>query len=302
MLRELHPVFPFRGRVYSQKNVVKIMEVRYIVIMKRFFISKENDEYQIIQSLKNNREKRNKLDEIFVEGIECIKQAINANIELTRIIVKDINNLSSWGNDVITQYDKVKIIELSDELYNNLSDKEEPSEMLITAKMKTYTIEDFDSENPFILLFDRPSDYGNMGSIIRSANAFNADGIIIIGHGIDVYEPKVIRASLGSIFFTKIAAVESMEKLAEFIEVQKKKNKMEIIGTDSAGDSPLNECKIKRPVMLIIGNEAKGMSVKLKELCDKIIKIPMNGDVNSLNVSCAASVFMWEIFKNVESF
>jgi TrmH family RNA methyltransferase len=61
---------------------------------------------------------------------------------------------------------------------------------------------------------------------------------------------------------------------------------------------PVDEYEIKRPVMLILGNEAKGMSVKLKELCDKIIRIPMKGNVNSLNVSCAASILMWEIFKN----
>ena len=73
---------------------------------------------------------------------------------------------------------------------------------------------------------------------------------------------------------------------------------MEIIGTDSSGTVLLNEYKIKRPVMVIIGNEAKGMSVKLKEICDKIIRIPMEGNVNSLNLSCAASVIMWEIYKN----
>jgi TrmH family RNA methyltransferase len=267
--------------------------------MKKLLINKENSEYQIIHSLRHNREKRNKLDEIFIEGIECIKQAINANIEITRIIVRDTNNLSNWGNDVVKKFANAKIIEMSDELYGKLTEKSDPSEMLITAKMKTCSIDDIPSENPFILLFDRPGDYGNMGSVIRSANAFNADGIIIIGHGVDIYESKTIRASLGSIFFTKIAMVESMEKLSEFIDALKNKNKMEVIGTDSAGAVSLNECKIKRPVMLVIGNEAKGMSVKLKELCDKIVKIPMDGEVNSLNVSCAASVFMWEIFKNV---
>jgi len=266
--------------------------------MEKTKISAENSEYQIIQSLKLNRIKRNKLHEIFIEGIECIKQAINSNIEITRIIVKDIRSLSNWGKDVIKKYENVKIIEMSNELYNNLSDKTDSSEMLITAKIKRNTINDIASENPFILLFDRPSDYGNLGSIIRSANAFNVDGIIIIGHGIDIYESKVIRASLGSIFFTKIVTIESMDKLLEYVNMQKKKNNMEIVGTDSTGTVSLNECKLIRPIMLIIGNEAKGMSISLREICDKIIKIPMNGNVNSLNVSCAASIAMWEVYKN----
>ncbi|GHV10642.1 putative TrmH family tRNA/rRNA methyltransferase [Spirochaetia bacterium] len=266
--------------------------------MKRLVINAENSEYQIIHSLKLNRIKRNKLHEIFIEGIECIKQAINSNAEITRIIIKDTEKLSNWGQDVIKKYKNAKIIEMSNELYNNLTEKINPSEMLITAKIKQNTINDISSENPFIILFDRPSDYGNLGSIIRSANAFNVDGIIIIGHGIDIYESKVIRASLGSIFFTKIVTMESMDKLLEYIKMQKKKNNIEVIGTDSTGTISLNEYKLARPIMLIIGNEAKGMSIKLKEVCDKIIKIPMDGNINSLNVSCAASIMMWEIYKN----
>jgi len=266
--------------------------------MNRLSITTENAEYQIIQSLKQNRTKRNKLHEIFVEGIECIKQAINSNKEITRIIVKDINTLSNWGKNLITQYKDVKIIEVSDKLYDELTEKTNPSEMLITVKIKPNTLDDIHTENPFLIVFDRPSDYGNLGSIIRSANAFNADGIFIIGHGVDVYEPKVIRASLGSVFFTKIVTVESMETLEEYIKNQKTKNNMEIIGTDSTGTVSVKSYKIKRPVMVIIGNEAKGMSIKLKEICDKIIKIPIEGNVNSLNVSCAASIIMWEIYKN----
>jgi TrmH family RNA methyltransferase len=263
----------------------------------KILINTENAEFQIIQSIKQNRIKRNKLNEIFIEGIECIKKAIESKIEITRIIIKNINTLSEWGKNTIKQNGDAIIIEMSDKLFNKLSDKINPSEMLITAKIKQNTLSDINNRNPFIIVFDRPTDYGNLGSIIRSANAFNAEGLFIIGHGVDIYEPKVIRSSMGSIFFTKIITIGSMEILLEFIKTQKIKNNMEIIGTDSSGTVLLNEYRIKRPVMVIIGNEAKGMSVKLKEICDKIIRIPMEGNVNSLNISCAASIIMWEIYK-----
>jgi len=268
--------------------------------MKTLSISVENAEYQIIKSIKLNRVKRNKLHEIFIEGTECIKQAINANIEITRIIIKDVTGLSEWGKGVIRQNNNAKIIEMSGILYDELADKMDPSEMLITAKIKQNEISDINSKNPFILVFDRPSDYGNLGSIIRSANAFCVDGIFIIGHGIDIYEPKVIRSSLGSIFFTKIVTIKPMEVLLDYIKIQKEKNNMEIVGTDSNGTVSLKDCKLNKPIMVIIGNEAKGMSVGLKVICDKIIKIPMEGNINSLNVSCASSIIMWEIYKNVK--
>jgi len=269
--------------------------------MNRLLISAENAEYQIIKSIKLNRVKRNKTHEIFIEGIECIKQAINANIAITRIIIRNMTSLSEWGRNVIRQNNNAKIIEMSDILYNELTDKLNPSEMLITAKIKQYEISDINPKNPFIVVFDRPSDYGNLGSIIRSANAFNVDGIFIIGHGIDIYESKVIRSSMGSIFFTKIITIKSMEALLEYIKVQKEKNNMEIVGTDSNGSVSVKDCNIDKPVMLIVGNEAKGISIGLKAICDKIIRIPMEGNINSLNVSCAASIIMWEIYKRAST-
>jgi TrmH family RNA methyltransferase len=269
-------------------------------------IKAENAEFQIIRALKLNREKRNKLREIFIEGVECIKQAVKCQIEITRIISADIEGLSGWGKELIKKNKNAKIIEMPVPLFNSLCDKSVPAELLVTAKINRNELTDINIENPFIVVFDRPSDYGNLGTLIRSANAFGVDGIIIIGHGIDVYESKVIRSSLGSVFSTKVVDVDSMDALKGFIEVQKgiqreiqkSENSLQITGTDSAGEDSLADVTIKKPVMLIVGNEAKGMSVKLKALCDRVIRIPMGGAVNSLNVSCAASILMWEIYKN----
>ena len=268
--------------------------------MKKLFIGTENAEFQIIQALKLNRDKRNKLKEIFIEGIECIKQAAGSGVEITRIIIKKNGSLSGWGKDFIKKNECAKIIEMPELLFGSLCDKAVPSELLVTAGIKHNQLSDIGDDDPFLVVFDRPSDHGNLGALIRSANAFNADAVFIVGHGTDVYESKVIRASLGSVFSTKVVLIESMDVLKGYIESQKSKNNMLIVGTDSAGESSLVNDKIKRPVMLIIGNEAKGMSVKLKALCDKIIKIPMGGKVNSLNVSNAASIFMWEIYRNEE--
>ena len=223
---------------------------------------------------------------------------MNANIEITRIITKGVQNLSDWGKSTVKRCENAKIIEMSKELYDALSGKENPAELLVTAKMPVNNLKDIGAENPFIILFDRPSDHGNLGSIIRSANAFGVDGLFVMGHGIDIYESKVIRASLGSIFFTKIITMESMETLKEYIQKQKLKNNMRIIGTDSTGNISIKDGNLERPVMVILGNEAKGMSRGLKDLCDEIIRIPIEGNINSLNVSCAASIIMWEVYKN----
>jgi TrmH family RNA methyltransferase len=263
------------------------------------FIGAENGEYQIIEALKLNRTKRAKAGEVFIEGIEAIKQAADAKIEITRIVYSEKTALSGWAHTLIAAYPEAKIIKTADALYRKLCDRQEPSEIIATAKTEPLKLKDVPlPEKPFIVLFDRPGDTGNLGSVIRSANSFAADAVLILGHGADLYDPKTIRASLGSVFHTRVARVESMGELEEFIENEKARCGIRILGTDSRGGLSLKNETLQRPVLLVLGNEAKGISVALKNLCGGIVSIPLAGEVNSLNVASAASIFMWEIYRN----
>ena len=273
--------------------------------VKKLLISAENAEFQIIQSLKQNRAKRAASGEIFIEGIESIKQALKAGTRITRIITTA--SISSWAVNLIDEIDhsekadKPSIIQMTDDLYRKLCDRVDPSEMLMTAEMRRLTLGDLElPEKPFVLVLDRSSDTGNLGSIIRSANSFAVDAVLLIGHGVDLWDPKTIRASLGSVFFTKVVPLESLGELEGFIASMKAACGLDVWGTDSGGERSLVTTALKRPLMLILGNEAKGISVALKKLCDGIIGIPVHGAVNSLNLASAASIFMWEVYRNGE--
>jgi TrmH family RNA methyltransferase len=270
--------------------------------LKRLLISAENAEFQIIESLKNNRTKRAKNKEIFIEGIESIKMALKAGLNITRIITTGNNSI--WAKDLIMSYENSpeksgpKIIEMTDMLYRKLCVRSEPSEMLVTAGLPNRKLENVIlSKQPFIIVLDRPSDTGNLGSIIRSANSFGLDAVLLLGHGVDPWDPKTIRASMGSVFFTVPIQLESLGELEEYIGLLSAQYGIEVWGTDSEGASSLVSKDLKRPLMLILGNESKGMSVALKTLCNGLISIPVSGAVNSLNVASAASVFMWEVFR-----
>ena len=211
-----------------------------------------------------------------------------------------MEKISSWAQDIIDQYgNRSKIIQMSGGLYRKLCDRAEPSEMLVTARIQKPGLDDLAlKEKPFILILDRPSDAGNLGSIIRSANAFGVDAVLCIGHGVDPWDPKTIRASLGNIFFKIPIQLESMHELENYVEQLKIHHNIKIWGTDSKGSKSLNSVSLERPLMLILGNEAKGISLSFKVLCDGIISIPLSGEVNSLNIASAASIFMWDVQKN----
>jgi TrmH family RNA methyltransferase len=267
--------------------------------MGHMTISTENAEYQVIQALKNNRTKRTKLRELFIEGTESLKQAIKADAPITRIIYADQTKLSDWAMSVINRYSSTKIIRMSRALYRALCDREEPPELLATASFIPQTLSTLTlPAKPFVLIFDRPSDYGNFGSIVRSADSFGVDAILVIGHGIDVYDSKVIRSSLGAIFHQTIVHVQSMQELHQWVVDQKRSNQLRLIGTDSTGSTSLTSIDLNKPIAVVLGNEAKGMSVALQAECDLIVSIPLCGAVNSLNVSCAGTILLWEVFKH----
>ncbi|MDR2177393.1 MAG: RNA methyltransferase [Treponema sp.] len=271
-------------------------------------INTENAEFQIVQALKLSRTKRAALGEVFIEGTESIKMAVRARLEITRIIIATSKarapargsvsqpGLSQWARDLIRASAGARVLEMTDGLYAKLCERRDLPEILVTVRRKTQTLADLSlGANPFILLFDRPGDMGNLGSAIRSFNAFGGDALFILGHGVDPWDPKVIRASLGSVFFTPIVLLRSNRELGGFIAEQKKLNGMRVWGTDSGGAVPLSQAPLERPLLLIIGNEAKGISAALRQICDGITGIPLVGDVNSLNAACAASVCMWEL-------
>ncbi len=259
-------------------------------------IAVKGDLYQILEALKTNRKKRSELGELFVEGIESIKQADRAGVPVSRVLCADAERLSDWAKDFIARRPDAPVIELTNGLYAELSDRDEPSELMITARFRRMALEDAVlPESPLILIFDRPSDHGNLGSIVRSANAFGADCVVITGHAVDSRDPKVIRSSLGAVFHTPVIQAESFEELEIWLSGLRARTGLRVVGTDSTGATPLQNAGLRRPLALVLGNEAKGMSVRLKGLVDGMVSIPMRGEVNSLNVACAATALLWQV-------
>jgi tRNA G18 (ribose-2'-O)-methylase SpoU len=266
-------------------------------------ITERNDRFQVLSALKSNRKKRNELGELFVEGIEAIKQALASDaVSPASLLFAERSGLSDWARGLIESGRFERTVSLRKDLYDELSDKVEPAEIMATFAFRKRTLEDVAlPDRPFIVIFDRPSDHGNLGSLIRSANAFGVDLVITHGHCVDHFDPKTIRSSLGAVFRTPVVHVESFPELTSWIAELKRKTWLIAAGTDSTGSVPLSRAGLSRPVALILGNEAKGMSIRLKEIADIMVRIPLSGAVNSLNVACAGSILLWTIAERSET-
>lgn len=258
-----------------------------------------NSDYQYLLAILNNRKKRHKADEFLVEGVLPINSAIKSGWKINSFIYSKDKKLSNWAKHLLNSTDTKENIETTNQLIEELSQKEETSELLALAKIPS---DDFNrikiNKKPLLLVLDRPTNPGNLGSIIRSANSFGIDGIIVTGHATDIYSPTTISASRGAIFLTPVIRKESFKDILEYSgKLKTKHNDLQIIGTDEKADIPLFNSKLDKPTILVMGNEALGLSKSYLEICDQLVKIPMFGSTTSLNLACSTSIFLYEIIR-----
>ena len=262
--------------------------------MKIIKIGKENATFQEILALKQNRTKRYSRKKFFVEGVQNIKDAIANNWQIDSFIFSNLGSLSSWAKSVL-EYAK-NCYELSEDLMEKLSDKDETSELLAIVEMKEQSLQTDNLKNPLFILFDRPSKKGNLGTIIRSADALFVNQIFFTGHSVDIYDHTVITSSMGSFFKVPFKFLESNTEFENLVEELKAKYKnFQVVATSLQTNNSLEKCNFKNPTLLLVGNEANGLSKFYIDKSDVLVKIDMNENIDSLNVACATSICLYEI-------
>lgn len=257
-----------------------------------------NNTYQHVQVLKTNRNKRYKAGEFFVEGVRSINEAVRQGWHI-RSFLFGKGRLSDWAENLIRTVQTEMNYRLTDELLEELSGKTDTSELMAVIEMRDdRLLDEYISDHPFIVLFDRPSNKGNLGTMIRSCDALGADVLIMTGHAVDLYDPEVVVSAMGSFFKLPVVRVEDNHSLWDFVSrVRERCPGFRIIGTTAHKKTPIDEVDLTAPLMLMIGNETMGLNQAFQEKCDVLCTIPMAEDsyATSFNVSCAASIMMYEV-------
>lgn len=261
-------------------------------------VRQRSDVFQLYETLRRNREKRTHTRLFFLEGVHPVEQAVSAGECFDSIAYAEDKRLSGWAQDMIRRSAPQTLHPMPASLLAELSDREQPCELVCILRQR----EDQESRlrvsvqqaaNPLLVLCDRPSSPGNLGTIIRSADAFGACGVLLSGHSADFYDPQCIRASIGTLFHVPFVSLGSTEEAVRFIRSLPKP--LQLVGTSAHGVASLHEADLSKPTVLIVGNETFGMSKAWKEACDMLLRIPIYGAASSLNVGSAASVCLYEI-------
>ena len=240
--------------------------------------SKDNE---IIKNIKKLKEKKYRLDSYIVEGIKMVKEAISENQEIALIAIRE-----DFKIDFDTK--NTKIVTISNKIFNDISDVKTPQGIL--AVIKKNQNNQIETNQEYILALDSLQDPGNMGTIIRTADSANINQIIINKTTVDPYSPKVIRSTMGAIYRTNIIEVEDLKATLKEMKLKG----FQIITTDLKATQSIYDINYTNKTIVVIGNEANGVSQEILQTADKKVIIPMLGKTESLNASIATSIMIYE--------
>ncbi len=244
--------------------------------------SSSNAAYKHIKSLQDKKY-RKKHSEYTVEGIKSVRDAIASGRKVKKVIISD-----SFEQE-FDYPENTEVIQMSESLFNKLCDTQTPQGIMAVIAMEDFAGFIPDKDKAYIYC-DGVNDPGNLGTIIRTADAAGFGGVLLSKGAVDLYSPKTVRASMGSFFNIQVVTGLDIDDLKAY-----KADGFELYG-GALGENTIDyrSADMKKPTIIIVGNEANGITSEVQELC-QCVKIPILGKAESLNVSIAAAILMYEL-------
>jgi len=259
-------------------------------------VTSRNARFQQWQSLLGNRAKRQRSGEFLVQGVRPISLAAASGWPLHALIYDAGRPLSDWAQQLLRTVDSVHVA-MAPDLLAELGEKADSQpELVAVAGLPRDDLDRIPADEGFLgVVLDRPASPGNIGSIIRSADAFGAHGVIVTGHAADVYDPRSVRASTGSLFAVPVVRCASHREVAGWLAARRARGwPVVLAGADEHGGQAVFDADFTGPTLLVVGNEGTGLSGGWRELCDRLVSIPMTGAASSLNAASAATAVLYE--------
>ena len=249
--------------------------------------SKENPLYKFIKSL-NQKKVRESKKLFLVEGIRLTEEAVKSGVKIKYLIINEaVKNFPQVNNDCC-------LLRLKNSLFKSLSNTINPQGIIAVAEYMEISLDDITLDaNPFIVVLNGIQDPGNAGTIIRTAAAAGTSAVFLTKGTVELYNPKVIRATMGSLFQVSIVNDLDDKRTVKWL----KDHVINILVADLSGQEYYYSTNLKEPLALVIGNENKGPDDIWKKSADKKIKIPILGRTESLNASVAAGVLIYEVIR-----
>jgi TrmH family RNA methyltransferase len=258
-------------------------------------VSARNARFQVWQALLTNRATRQRERAFIVGGVRPITLAVERGWPLHGLLYASGTRLSRWAAQTLDQA-RTTTIAVAPELLAELAEKPDGEpELIAVARLGEDDLDRLPlGPDLFTVVCDRASSPGNIGTIIRSADALGATGVVVTGHAADPYAPQAVRASTGSLFALPVLRTSARDVLDWVDRTRAAGLPTQIVGTDETGAHDLSEVDLSGPTLLVVGNETSGLSAAWRAACQTMARIPMSGTASSLNAAAAATVVCYE--------
>jgi TrmH family RNA methyltransferase len=255
--------------------------------MRKQISSLTNPLIKHLLQLQKKSKLRRAENEFVIEGVQELNYALEAGYEIPQVLIC----IGIYDNELSLSSEIPEIIEITKEIFEKIAYRSSTGGVVAIAKSKKLALDDlkFKTKFPLILVAEAPEKPGNIGALLRTCDAASLDAVIIANPKTDLYNPNIIRSSVGTVFTNTIATGNTSEIIA-FL----KKHNIGIYAAALQGATNYLEEDLSKPTAIVVGTEHEGLSEQWRNEADKIIKIPMQGKIDSLNVSVSAAILIFE--------
>lgn len=258
--------------------------------MKRI-TSRDNPNIKNTIKLINNNKYRTREKIFVIEGRKMIREALECKNILLRLFV-DESLVEEYWEEISCAGDDVECCLLDKKLMNLLTDTENPQGIAAVVQKPEYSFDSLVQKEELLVLLDRISDPGNMGTIIRTSWAFDIGGVLLTPGSVDPFSPKVVRSTMGGIFHMPIFENINLEYISRLTN-----HGYSLIGTSMDASQDYYSEDLTGKKIIVVGNEARGISTEVRNVCKNFVKIPINYRVDSLNAAVACGIIIAEAWK-----
>jgi len=260
--------------------------------MHKQITSTQNSFIKDLLQLKEKSRNRKKTGTFLIEGLREISLAISGGYKIKSILIEpSIISEIEFENLMNKVNAEIDVIEISNDVYKKLALRESTEGIIAVANSKNLTLDgvQFSNEKPLILVAEAPEKPGNIGALLRTADAAGVDAVFIANPKTDLYNPNIVRSSVGCVFTNQIATGTTTE-IITFL----KKNNIDIYSAILQDAVHYHEQDYSKASAIVVGTEADGLSDTWRKASKQNIKIPMQGAIDSMNVSVAAGILIFE--------
>lgn len=258
--------------------------------MENIVTSKDNPIIKLYQKLSSSKKERLQYGLFVLEGLRIVEDAVREKSGISHLIVTKRAYEKLGDNFFQADLRDTKLVVISNELGNKIASTDSTQGIFAICRIPVKCMPTFSADGRYVVLYGL-QDPGNVGMIIRTADALGIDGVILSGC-CDLYSPKVIRSTMGSVFRVKLFIENDPEMLFGMLKNAGVTTSAAVIDADAES---VTGCGFIGAQAVFIGNEGNGLPREISLRCDRRITIPMNGTINSLNAAMAAGILMWEL-------